>query len=101
MSCLGTAVIVVVVLQNSMDLLKGVLQNSMDLLKGEVGSSSETCVTSGLDINEITGVINEQCTFVFESGNQSLTDATSFQMLTSSALQLQICATQTLISILP
>jgi len=44
MSCLCTAVIILLV-----------LQNSMDLLKGELGSSSETCVTSGLDINEVTG----------------------------------------------
>jgi len=71
MSCLGTAVIIVMV-----------LPNSMDLLKGEVGSSSETCVSSGLDVNEITGVVNEQCTYKFELGNQPRTDTTSFQMLT-------------------
>ena len=29
-----------------------VLQNGMDLLKGELGSSTETCVTSTVDVNE-------------------------------------------------
>ena len=33
-----------------------VLQNSMDLLKGEVGSSSKTCATSTVDGNEAIGV---------------------------------------------
>jgi hypothetical protein len=32
----------------------------MDLLKGELGSSSETCVTSSLDINEVTGIEAER-----------------------------------------
>ena len=44
MSCLGTAVISVVV-----------LQNGMDLLKGERGSCSETRVTSTGDGNQVTG----------------------------------------------
>ena len=33
-----------------------VLQNSMDLLKGELGSCSKTCVTSTLDGNQVTGI---------------------------------------------
>jgi hypothetical protein len=33
-----------------------VLQNSMDLLKGELGSSSKPCVTSTLDGNQVTGI---------------------------------------------
>jgi hypothetical protein len=49
MSCLGTAVIFVVV-----------LQNSMDLLKGELGSCTETCVTSTVDGNEVTDVEAER-----------------------------------------
>jgi len=36
----------------------------MNLLKGERGSSSETCVTSGLDINEVTGVEAERVSVV-------------------------------------
>jgi len=54
------------------------------------------------NINIHKHVINEQCSYKFELGNQSCTDATRFRMLTkSSALHLQICATQTLISFLP
>jgi hypothetical protein len=53
MSCLGTAVILVLV-----------LQNSMDLLKGELDSSSETCVTSSLDINEVTGIEAERISVI-------------------------------------
>jgi hypothetical protein len=41
-----------------------VLQNSMDLLKGELGSSSETCVTSSLDINEVTGIEGERISVI-------------------------------------
>ena len=55
MSCLGTAVIFVVV-----------LQNSMDLLKGELGSSSETCVTATVDVNEVTGVEGERVCVIKE-----------------------------------
>ena len=33
-----------------------VLQNSMDLLEDELGSSSETCVTSTLVGNQVTGI---------------------------------------------
>ena len=45
MSCEGTAVISVVI-----------LQNSMDLLRGELGSSNETCVSSILNGNEVIGI---------------------------------------------
>ena len=37
-----------------------VLQNSMDLLKGEFVSSNETCVTSTLDGNEVTSIEAER-----------------------------------------
>ena len=53
MSCLGTAVIIVLV-----------LQNRMDLLKGELHSSSVTCVTSSLDVNEVTGIEAERISVV-------------------------------------
>jgi hypothetical protein len=33
-----------------------VLQNSMDLLKGGLGSSTETCAASNLDRNNATGI---------------------------------------------
>jgi len=33
-----------------------VLQNSVDLLEGEVGSSGKTCVTSTLDGNQVTDI---------------------------------------------
>ena len=59
MSCLGTAVIFVVV-----------LQNSMDLLKGELGSSTDTCVTSTVDVNEVTGVEGERVCVMKEEEDQ-------------------------------
>ena len=37
-----------------------VLQNCMDLPKGELGSSSDTCVTSTVDGNEVTGMEAER-----------------------------------------
>jgi hypothetical protein len=37
-----------------------VLQNSMSLLKGELGSSNNTCVTSTLVGNEVTGMEAER-----------------------------------------
>jgi len=49
MSWQGTAVIGVVV-----------LQNSMDLVKGWLGSSSEICVTSTVDENQLTGMEAER-----------------------------------------
>jgi len=36
----------------------------MDLLKGELGSSRETCVTSSLDINEVTGIEAERVSVI-------------------------------------
>jgi hypothetical protein len=39
-----------------------VLQNSMDLLKGELVSSTETCVTSTFDGNEVTPIKIERST---------------------------------------
>ena len=33
-----------------------VLQNSMDLLEGELGSSSKTCATSTYDGSQVTGI---------------------------------------------
>ena len=59
MSCLGIAVIFVVVLQNSMDLLKGAL-----------GSSTDTCVTSTVDVNEVTGVECERVCVIKEEEDQ-------------------------------
>jgi hypothetical protein len=32
-----------------------VLQNGMDLVNGELGSCSETCVTSNVDVKEVNG----------------------------------------------
>ena len=37
-----------------------VLQNSMDLLKGELGSSSKTCATSTVDGSEAIGIETER-----------------------------------------
>ena len=47
-----------------------VLQNSMDLLKGELGSSSKTCVTSTVDVNEVTGVEGETVYVIKEEENR-------------------------------
>ena len=47
-----------------------VLQNSMDLLKGELGSSSKRCVTSTLDGNQVTGVEAEWVTDIKEEEDQ-------------------------------
>jgi len=55
MSLEGTAVISVVV-----------LQNGMDLRKGERGSSSDTCVTSTVDGNQVTGKECERVSSVTE-----------------------------------
>ena len=37
-----------------------VLQNCMDLLKGELGSTSDACVTTSLDTNQLTGMEAER-----------------------------------------
>jgi hypothetical protein len=47
-----------------------VLQNSMDLLKGEFGSSSKTCVTSTVDGNRGTGIVAERVTYIQEEEDQ-------------------------------
>ena len=47
-----------------------VLQNSMDLLRGELGSSSKTCVTSSVDGNEVTGVEGERICVIKEEEDQ-------------------------------
>jgi len=47
-----------------------VLQNSMDLLKGELCSSSDTCVTSTVDVNEVTGVEGERVCVIKEEEDQ-------------------------------
>jgi hypothetical protein len=47
-----------------------VLQNSMDLLKGEFGSSSKTCVTSTVDGNNVTGIEAERVTYIQEEEGQ-------------------------------
>ena len=47
-----------------------VLQNSMDLLKGELGSSTETCVASTFDGNEVTHIKIERSTYITEEEDQ-------------------------------
>ena len=47
-----------------------ILQNSMDLLKGELGSSADTCVTSTVDVNEMTGVEGERVCVIKEEEDQ-------------------------------
>ena len=47
-----------------------VLQNSMDLLKGELGSSNKTCVTSALDGNTMASVEAEMVSHVTEEKDQ-------------------------------
>ena len=53
-----------------------VLQNSMDLLKGEVGSSSKTCETSTVDGNEAIGVEAERVLDITEGEDQEPTTIT-------------------------
>ena len=62
MSCLGTAVIFVVV-----------LQNSMDVLNSELGSSSDTCVTFTVDVNVVTGVEGERVCVIEEEDREART----------------------------
>ena len=49
-----------------------VLQNSMDLLKGEVGSSAETCGTSAAVGKEVTGIEAERGSVIKEEEDQEL-----------------------------
>ena len=58
----GTAVISVVV-----------LQTSMDLLNSELGSSNETRVTSTLDRKEVTGIDAERLSDISEVADQQMT----------------------------
>jgi hypothetical protein len=62
MSCLGTALIFVVV-----------LQNSMDLLKDELGSCTETCVTSTVDGNEVTDVEGKRVCVIKKEDQEPMT----------------------------
>ena len=50
-----------------------VLQNSMDLLQCELGSSSKTCVTSTFNGNQVTGVEGETVSHVTEAEDQEQT----------------------------
>ena len=50
-----------------------VLQNSMDLQQCELGSSSKTCVTSTFNGNEVTGVEAETVTVIKEEEDQEQT----------------------------
>jgi len=59
MSWEGTAVISVVV-----------LQTSMDLLKSELGSSNETRVTSTVDGKDVTGIETERASDISEAADQ-------------------------------
>jgi hypothetical protein len=47
-----------------------VLQNGMDILKGALGSSTETCVTSTVDVNEVTGVETVRVTDIKQEEDQ-------------------------------
>jgi hypothetical protein len=47
-----------------------VLQNSMDLLKGELGSSSKRCVISTLDGNQVTCIEAETVSHIAEEEDQ-------------------------------
>jgi hypothetical protein len=59
MSCLGTTVISV-----------AVLQNSMDILKGELVSSTETYATCTVDGNQVTGIEAERVSVIKEEEDQ-------------------------------
>ena len=50
-----------------------VLQNSMDLLEGERGFSSKTCVTATLDGNRVTGIESDWVTDMKEEEDQQPT----------------------------
>jgi alcohol dehydrogenase YqhD (iron-dependent ADH family) len=47
-----------------------VLQNGVDILKGELGSSTETCATSTVHVNEVTGVEAERVSVITEEEDQ-------------------------------
>ena len=50
-----------------------VLQNSMDLLKGELGSTSETCVISTVIGKEVTGVEADRVANIKEEDQEPTT----------------------------
>ena len=51
-----------------------ILQNSMDLRKGGCGSSSDTCVISTVDGNQVTGIEGERvCSVTEEEDQESMT----------------------------
>ena len=50
-----------------------VLQNSMDLVKGESGSSNKTCVTSNVDGNTVASIEAERVSHVTEEEDQEPT----------------------------
>jgi hypothetical protein len=58
----GTSVISVVV-----------LQNSMDLLREEFGSSTERCISSTLDGNQVTGIEAAWVTNIKEEDQEPMT----------------------------
>ena len=47
-----------------------VLQNSMNLVKGELGSSNKTCVTSTLDGNTVASIEAEMVSHVTEDEDE-------------------------------
>ena len=60
-----------------------VLQNSMDLLKGELDSSSKTCATSTVDGNEAIGVEAERVLDITEEGDHDPTTITAIKTETN------------------
>ena len=46
------------------------LQNSMDLLKSEPGSSNESCITSALDANELIVIEDGRVLDISEEADQ-------------------------------
>ena len=50
-----------------------VLQNSMNLLRGERGSSTETCVTSTVNGKKVTGVEAERVSYIRKEQGQEPT----------------------------
>ena len=71
-----------------------VLQSSMDLLKGEFGSSSKTCVTSTVDGNKVTGIEAERVTYMQEVEDQGPTKIPVIKMepMVSGVPVVSVCA---------
>ena len=57
-----------------------VLQNSMDFLRGELGSSTETCVTSTVDGKEVTSVEAERVSYIKIEEDQEPTTIPEIKM---------------------